>query len=179
MTKRSKILMIVVATLVIANVAVLGVLYFTNRGDDAQTTIVPENEDAGRVAKHIKSDLMQGKITKIDGDQVEYREIMDGTKLIPIDRQETKTAKIDEETRMYAPCLLFREYQAVLEKEEEGETEEETADQESEINNEGLNGASAGGVDPEEKCPGTREMLKIGVIVNFKVNDGKITYLSF
>lgn len=177
MTRRSKILMIVVAALVIANVTVLGVLYFTNKGDDAQTTIVPE-EDEERVARHIKSDLIQGKITKIDGGQIEYREIMDGTRSIPIDQQKTKTAKIDEETRMYAPCLLFNEYQASLDKEEAGETEGETTDQWSETNNE-EGDFPAGGVDPEEKCPGLKEMLKIGITINFKVNDGKITYLSF
>ena len=73
MTKRSKTLVIIIATFLIVDVVVFAML-FLRKGEDARTKIITEKQDEKKVAGHIESDIIQGKITKIDGDEIEYLE---------------------------------------------------------------------------------------------------------
>ena len=81
-----------------------------------------------------------------------------------------KTVKFDYSTKMFASCELFDIYT--------GNIDDDLLDQSDDTEDE-KEATSGRGVDPNEKCPGTKEMFKKGALINFKIKDGTITQVTF
>lgn len=102
MDKRNKIILALIAVLVGANLLVAGLLFYEKRQKDAMTKLV-KNEGTEHAKQKIPNEIF-GKIIKVENNEIEFIQIMQGFEYIEEEKRPVVKIRFSDETEILAPC---------------------------------------------------------------------------
>lgn len=140
MNRKNKILVVAIVLMAVFCVTI-GTLIFLEKNkrallQEANTKLVKENEK-----NKLKTDLQYGKVLKVEGDQIEFLQIMNNGENLAENKHETKKIKITDETKISAYCSSVYAF------------ENRKFSEENELT------FSLPEVDPEDICDAPKELL--------------------